>query len=338
MSGLTQGDGSHLVGETITLNTNNWLAVEINDSDDPNFQDSDNSQSLVNAIVYDGTSYAAGRRVEAEYGLVVEDPDGNSYTIMGFNINEPGVTSYATVEGLAFIGGVGEFPPIGVPLTVQSSFEGPNEPATDYAEPPCFVRGTRIATPSGDRLVENLRVGDLVETVDNGAQEIRWIGQRTLSCVEIEKNLRHRPVCISAGALGNGLPRKDLYTSRQHRFPVASKIAKRMFAADEVLVASNKLTVLPGIFVDERERAVTYFHILFDDHQLIYAEGAPTESLYVGPRVLETLAQDAKQEILALFPELAKAGHQIEPARSIPPRLKQKRLVMRHAKNGQPIC
>ena len=109
LSGITQGDGSHLMGETITLNSNDWIAVDIDDSNDSNFDDSDTSQSLENAISYDGTAYASGLRVESEYEMILQDPDGNTYTVLAFNINEPGVTSYATVEGLAFVGGVGGF-------------------------------------------------------------------------------------------------------------------------------------------------------------------------------------------------------------------------------------
>ena len=126
LSGITQGDGSHLQGSTITLNNDNCTAVQVDDSDDTNFSDSDNSQTLANPTTYDGESYAAGLRVESEFSVTVQDPSGNTYTLLGFNINEPDTESFATIEGLAFVGGVGGFPPIGVPLTVISTAEGPN--------------------------------------------------------------------------------------------------------------------------------------------------------------------------------------------------------------------
>jgi hypothetical protein len=118
LSGFTQGDGSQLMGQTITLGSNTWKTVDVFDTD-ANFEDSDNSQTLDGAQTYNGVSHASVLRVEAEYRLTVQDPDGNSYTVIGFNINEAGGgPSYGTVEGLSFIGPIGCFPPHGVPLTV----------------------------------------------------------------------------------------------------------------------------------------------------------------------------------------------------------------------------
>ena len=104
LSGITQGDGSHLVGETITLNTGAWESVIITDNDNF-FADNDGNQSLTNATTYGGVSYSAGDGVEAEYTLTVEDPSGNSYKLIGFNINEAGTSpAYRTVEGLGILG------------------------------------------------------------------------------------------------------------------------------------------------------------------------------------------------------------------------------------------
>lgn len=178
LSGITQGNGSHLVGETITLNNNNWVKVDVDDSNDSNFNDSDNSQTLDAAITYNGTAYAAGLRVETEFGLTVQDPDGNTYTILAFNINEPGVLSFSTVEGLAFVGGVGDFPPIGVPLTVISNQEGLSRPFSSLASPQCFTRGCRIDTPHGPRLIEELCLGDVGEHLKawgNYAAHLVWL-------------------------------------------------------------------------------------------------------------------------------------------------------------------
>lgn len=99
LSGLTRGDGSHLVGVTVTLNSNAWEAIDVFDSESE-YQASDNSQPLDGAQTFDGTSHADSRRVEAEHQLKVQDSDGNTWSLIGCDINEPGVTSHATVEGL----------------------------------------------------------------------------------------------------------------------------------------------------------------------------------------------------------------------------------------------
>ncbi len=114
LSGYTVGGGSHLAGETITLDNNDWVTVDIHDLGDTNFDDNDPSQTLASAITYDGTEHAAGLAIEAEYKVVVQDPDGNTYSLLGVNINEaaqdPDANAYGTVEGLAFVGGTGAFP------------------------------------------------------------------------------------------------------------------------------------------------------------------------------------------------------------------------------------
>jgi hypothetical protein len=185
LSGYTQGDGSQLQGLTITLTAPNWEAVAISD-DDNYFADTDGSQVLTTAQTIFGTGHAAGRVVEAEYTLTLQDAGGNTYTVIGFNINEAGspYAAYGTVEGLAFVGPPGSWPPVGTPLTVIATNEGPPNTAgpaalayDDYVAPICFVTGTRIATPGGARPVETLAPGDLVMTRDHGAQPLLWTGR-----------------------------------------------------------------------------------------------------------------------------------------------------------------
>ena len=123
LSGISQGDGSHLDDLTITLNTNDWVAVQIEDTNS-NFSDNDSNQRLDGDQTFGGVTYSDNIIVEAEFGILVEDPNGVQYTMLAFNFNEPGVTSFSTVEGLAFVDtGLG-FPPIGTPLKVKDTFEG----------------------------------------------------------------------------------------------------------------------------------------------------------------------------------------------------------------------
>ena len=275
-------------------------------------------------------------RAEAEYALTLQDPDGNTYTVLGFNINEPGVTSFSTVEGLAFLGGVGDFPPVGVPLTVLSNSEGPTNPFTSLASPPCFTRGCRIETPNGAVPVEALTTGDIVLTADHGPQAIRWVGKRSFSAHQLTRNPKLRPIRIMAGTLGADLPKCDILVSRQHRMLLQSKIAQRMFGRHEVLVSAIKLTELPGVFVDGTVVDIEYFHLLFDQHEIIYAAGAPSESLFTGPEALRSITPEAKAEVLSIFPEIKDLDYSPRPTRLIPSGKSQKQLIARHLTNNRP--
>lgn len=202
-------------------------------------------------------------------------------------------------------------------------------------EVPCFTAGTMIATPGGLRKVEDLRVGDLVMTADNGAQAIRWIKARRVHRWVLSATERLRPVRIKAGALGEGCPEVDLLVSQQHRMLVRSRIAERMFEADEVLVAAKHLIGLPGIEVAEDVADVTYLHFLCDRHEVVFANGAPTESLYAGPMAMKALGEAAVAEILGLFPELGQMGSfGLTPARVLVKGREGRNMAERHARNA----
>lgn len=168
---------------------------------------------------------------------------------------------------------------------------------------PCFTPGTRIATPRGERLVEELKVGDRVITRDNGLQEIRWIGTRPLSADELRRAAHLRPILIRAGALGHGLPERDMLVSPQHRLLLSSERAELYFNEREVLVAATHLTTLAGV-----EQVVcagtTYIHFMCDHHEVILSNGAWTESFQPGAQVLDGMGEAQRDEIFELFPEL----------------------------------
>ncbi|MGL4823211.1 MAG: Hint domain-containing protein, partial [Plesiomonas shigelloides] len=109
----------------------------------------------------------------------------------------------------------------------------------------CFVAGTKILTDRGVVAIENLKVGDLVETVDRGLQPIRWIGSRQIPLTELLANEKLRPIQILAGALGTCIPHQDVMVSPQHRVLLRSKLVERMFGTNEVLTAAKNLLNLP---------------------------------------------------------------------------------------------
>ena len=178
-------------------------------------------------------------------------------------------------------------------------------PPDDWTPIPCFTTGVRLATSKGQRPVEKLAVGDLVLTADNGLQPVRWIGTRTLDAVDLAASPSLRPIRIRKGALGDRLPKRDLLVSPQHRMMVRSAVAQALFGTDEVLVAAKHLLSLDGVELAEDVTEVTYVHVLFDRHEVVYAEGAQSESLYTGEQALRAVGDSARAEIFALFPELA---------------------------------
>lgn len=292
LDGITQGDGSHMLGATITLNAASWHPIEITDND-ADFADSDGSQRLAGAQTVDGTTYAAGTRVEAEYGLTLTD-GVNQWQVVAFNVNDTS-PAYATNEGLAFIGGPGGFPPVGVPLRVTAAREGPRYAASAYATPLCLVAGTRILTPTGERRVETLQPGDRVVTRDHGVQTLRWTGRQ-----QMWTDRRFAPIEIAAGALSNSRP---IYVSPQHRMLITDWRAELLFGEAEVLVPAVRL-INDTTIRQCLQGWVTYVHLLFDRHEIIFAEGAPTESFYPGAMALNALDKCARDEVMTLFPEL----------------------------------
>ena len=169
---------------------------------------------------------------------------------------------------------------------------------------PCFTPGTLIATPKGERRVEDLVVGDRVITRDNGIQEIRWVGAREMTGQELAHKAHLLPVLIRQGALGNNLPERDMLVSPNHRVLVANDKTALYFEEREVLVAAKHLTGLEGVDIVETS-GTTYIHVMFDHHEVILSDGTWTESFQPGDMSLAGVGNAQRNEILELFPELA---------------------------------
>lgn len=201
----------------------------------------------------------------------------------------------------------------------------------------CFVAGTMILTPDGPMPIEGLKVGDLVFTKDNGYAPVAWLGRRTLGAKLLRAFPNLRPIRISAGALGDGLPSADLLVSPQHRVLIRSRIAERVSGAHEVLVAAKQLVQMDGIDVANDLDDVVYVHFMFDKHQIVIANGAETESMFTGPQALKSVGQAARTEIFALFPELAEDGYEPEGARALPSGRMGRKIVSRHVQQRKPL-
>jgi hypothetical protein len=168
----------------------------------------------------------------------------------------------------------------------------------------CFATGTLITTAQGPKHVEELRIGDLVVTLDNGLRPIRWIAKRHLSKVRLRLFPNLRPIRIKRGAFGDGLPDRDLLVSPQHRMLLKTSRLQMMFGQAEGLAHAFHLIDGVRVIQDPAPDGVTYVHFLCDAHELVFAEGFPSESFHPGPIGVGTLSDESLDELLEIFPEL----------------------------------
>jgi collagen type I alpha len=180
--------------------------------------------------------------------------------------------------------GIGSFPlSLGGPGTVTATTDGGGAIVTVS----CFRAGTRIATVHGDVAVETLAIGDRVVLADGEALSIEWIGHRHIDCTRHPRPQSVWPVCIKAGAFGNGLPRRDLYLSPDHAVYIHGVLIP-------VRYLINNETIVQVLVRD-----VTYYHVQLERHDVLLAEGLPAES-YLGDQ------QDFDDaNLVRLFPDFA---------------------------------
>jgi len=169
---------------------------------------------------------------------------------------------------------------------------------------PCFTPGTSIATPRGEMLVEDLQVGDKIITRDNGIQEIRWLGAKRMDGRTLQANPHLQPVLIQRGALGHGLPERDMLVSPNHRLLVNTDRVALYFEENEVLVSAKHL-VNPAEGVQNiNSMGTTYIHFMFQSHEVVLSNGAWTESFQPNDFSLKGIGNAQRNEIFELFPEL----------------------------------
>ena len=170
---------------------------------------------------------------------------------------------------------------------------------------PCFTPGVMLATSRGNVPAGQIRVGDLLQTADNGYQPVIWTGKRTLSPAELRQRPNLRPYCLRPNGLLS--PERPMLLSPQHRLLVN----KRTFAKDVHFgesFLSAKLLAEVDVQCSQRLLAdcgVTYVHLMTERHEVIFAEGIATETFWPGPEAIRGLSEADRRELFYLFPELA---------------------------------
>ncbi len=230
---------------------------------------------------------------------------GGTLTITEINGQVVGVGSIVTLnsgqqitlnaDGTITMTGDGDVEDFAFTYEVESSTGDTDVGFVTVSSIPCFVAGTLIRTPDGEVAVDRLQPGDLVMTQDDGAQPLRWVGQRRVPATG-----DYAPIRIAAGTFGS---HRELVVSPLHRVLIRDSLAELLFGEAEVLVAARDLvndrSVRPveGGWVD-------YVHILFDRHQVVFSEGLETESFLPGPQTAKSFEADIVQEICSIFPEI----------------------------------
>ena len=168
---------------------------------------------------------------------------------------------------------------------------------------PCYTAGTLITTARGLVSVENLCVEDLIVTRDRGLQKMRWLQRTQMSPQRLAAEPWHMPILIKRGALGPNLPNTDMIVSPQHRMLVTGWKAQLLAGEEEVLVPAKAL-INGSTIVMNKSVGCTYYHLLLDRHEIIFADGAPSESLHAAEISKNELSEQGRQDMFRQFPDL----------------------------------
>ncbi|SDE92633.1 Hint domain-containing protein [Rhodobacter capsulatus] len=169
---------------------------------------------------------------------------------------------------------------------------------------PCFTATSLIATGQGPMPVSALRPGARVITRDSGLQELLWVGRRRFGWQALGLNPLLRPVRIAAGALGQGLPERDMLVSPNHRFLTCLPGGGD---SGECLTMARDLVGLEGI-TPQAAAGVEYWQLLFAHHELVLADGAWSESFLPTETSLAALESDSRAALALALPGIAAEG------------------------------
>lgn len=286
----------------VTYNVDGWVwtgtgtattlsAVTINDDDaelSPYF-----TNDFSETINIDGTTYT--NPSGGTYELTFTDSGGTTHT--------EDMILFHTGSNFIFVPQIGSAFDNG---SVVNSLGGWQEWTTGFTwtDVVCFTTGTNISTPTGPKPIEYLQKGDLIITRDNGLQPIRWIGRKVISGARLHAMPHLHPILIKKDAFGPGAPQKDMWLSPQHRVLHESAACLVQFGSREILVPAKGLVNDTTIITDTSRNTVEYIHILFDSHEIIYADGIASESFHPAEMAMSALEDASRAELFEIFPDL----------------------------------
>ncbi|SHG72086.1 Hint domain-containing protein [Marivita hallyeonensis] len=273
-------------GSTFTYDaaTMPWFTMQIVD----NGADTTTLSGDTDGVNTDGSPNNDNEGADGETGALY-DPDGNQVGTFGAVASDRWGVLEGSDGSTIFIYEIENFDDIDVyafsePLvdgvTYTNTAQNSRDADIPYAQMICLARGTQILTPGGYTPIERLKVGGIVETVDHGPQPIRWIAKSQATFNSDIGAPQKRPVKIRAGTAGNS---RDLLLSAQHRVVVRISTPSGpsdVFAVSRHLAEEFDGRIRPAAGI----RYITFYNLLFDKHEVIFADGVQVESLYPGPQ------------------------------------------------------
>ncbi|GGC49494.1 Hint domain-containing protein [Chelatococcus reniformis] len=192
---------------------------------------------------------------------ITTNPDG-SQTVVGYVSGPLNMFSFTVADGTF---PQGEFDP-GLPPGPMGFVGGLDGYSIIVSA--CFLAGTMVATPDGPVAIEKLKPGDLVSTSDGAVKPVRWLAVQTVSRRFRADPLKVVPIRVLAGALGGGLPARDLFVSPDHALLVDGCLVQAGALVNGTSI--TRYVQVPQTFL--------YYHVELDDHSLILVEGVPAET------------------------------------------------------------
>lgn len=265
--------------------------TEIDGNDDGGIMDDEYASSASDRVEYDvGNGFTSVKQDSANlFEAIVTLADGSTQTL-NVNIRQMDngdvfLSSNTLLDNLDIRG----IELTGVQNTTYAG-TGVNQSVDNTTV--CFCAGTRIDTPSGAVPVEAIRPGDRLRAKDGSMPVVLWTGGSFL-----RNPGRQAPIRIAAGAFGPGRPARPLLVSPQHRILIRSPDSR-----SAKLVAARHLLALDAVDQLPPDRPARYLHLLCDRHHIVFAEGMPAETLYLGPQAHRLLRPEQLRSIHAIRP------------------------------------
>lgn len=187
---------------------------------------------------------------------------------------------------------------------------------TDVAVPLCFCGETLIETADGAVRATDIAPGDLVQTVDHGLQPVRWVGRRHIDFTRSPDLARHKPIRFERGAIDGEVPHRPLRLSPLHKLLMGDWRTQLHFGQDEALAPAKALINGTSIIQDTEAIAVEYVHLLFDRHEVVFAEGVMAESLLLGDLAMNGPRAGIRDELTSIFPDIEDVAASMTASRS----------------------